>query len=338
MNEQTVGILSIATYIPPNRMSGEEIAKKSGIPADIVKEKMGIESIAIPGENDHPVGMGIEAAKKALANSDLKGEDIDLIIYVGEEYKEYPVWTGATHIQHKLGAKNAWGFDVSLRCGTSVMAMKVAKALMVANEDIHTVLLAGGYRNSDLIDFSNMRTRFMFNLASGGGACILQKGLKKNEVLETEIITDGRFSEDVLVKVGGTVQPLGSGQGKMKLDVTDPIKMKERLEDVSLQNFLHVVRTSITKSGYSTNDLNYLAILHMKRSAHNYILSQLQLTEEETNYLSDIGHVGQFDQWISLERGLQQRKIKDGSLVTLVSAGIGYAWAATTVRWGEASV
>src|SRR5690554_1932606 len=186
MAESLIGISSVATYVPEGRLFADEIAKRSGVPEMVVKEKMGIHSIAIPGEKDHPVQMGVIAAEKALSKCGMNGKDIDLIIYVGEEYKEYPVWTAATEIQHELGATNAWGFDVSLRCGTSVMAMKVAKALMEADDRIKTVLLAGGYRNCDLIDFNNSNTRFMYNLASGGGACILQKGMKRNIVFETE--------------------------------------------------------------------------------------------------------------------------------------------------------
>ncbi|MDQ0256906.1 3-oxoacyl-[acyl-carrier-protein] synthase-3 [Evansella vedderi] len=331
----TIGIRAIGTYIPEGRLTAEEIAEKSGLPPLVIKEKMGIESIAIPARKDHPVAMGVKAAQIALEKTNLHPSEIDLIIYVGEEYKEYPVWTAAIELQRQLQASKAWGFDISMRCGTSVMAMKVAKGLMETDERINTVLLAGGYRNGDLIDFQNPRTRFMYNLACGGGACILQKDLAENVVMETEVITDGRFSRDVLVTKGGSLHPLDSPEEAMKLDVTDPDGMKKRLEEVSLKNFLQVIRQSLTRSGQKQEDLDYLGILHMKPSAHNYVLGQLGLTEEQSIYLKDIGHVGQFDQWISLERAVDQRKVTDGSLIALVSAGIAYAWAATTIRWGR---
>lgn len=332
--QNTIGIKAVAAYLPEGRLTAEEIATKSGLPLFVVKEKMGITSITTPGPDDHPVAMGIKAANKAMKQGGVEPEEIDLILYVGEEYKEYPVWTAATDMQRQLGAVNAWGFDVSMRCGTSVMAMKVAKALMETDERINTVLLAGGYRNGDLIDFQNPRTRFMYNLAAGGGACILQKGHPENLLMETEVITDGRFSRDVLVTKGGTLDPTAHSE-TMKLDVTDPEGMKQRLEEVSLTNFLQVIRDSLKRSGHEPRELDYLGILHMKRSAHDYVIKTLGLSNEQTNYLHDVGHVGQFDQWISLERAIEQKKVKDGSLVSLVSAGIGYAWAATTIRWGR---
>lgn len=78
-------------------------------------------------------------------------------------------------MQEELGAVNAWAFDVQLRCGTTIMALKVAKSLMASDDKIQTILLAGGYRNVDFIDYSNPRTRFMYNLGAGGGAMLLQK-------------------------------------------------------------------------------------------------------------------------------------------------------------------
>ncbi len=333
----TIGIVSTGIYIPTDIMTAEEIALRSKLPIEVVKNKMGISKKPIPGKDDHTVAMGIWAAEKALQKGNVDPKSIDLIIYIGEEHKEYPLWTAAIKIQEELGAFHAWGFDVALRCGTTIMAMKVAKSMMLADPSIQTVLLAGGYRNSDFIDYTNDRTRFMFNLGAGGAAMILKRDYEKNTVLETDIITDGSFSEDVLVPVGGTKQPLSPEhleKGLYRLDVMDPKGMKTRLEQKSMDNFLKVVRNALLKSGYSDKDIDYLAILHMKRSAHDYVLGELGLNTEQSIYLSDYGHIGQMDQIISLELAEKSGKIKSGDIVVLVSAGIGYAWGAIVIKWG----
>jgi 3-oxoacyl-[acyl-carrier-protein] synthase III len=116
--------------------------------------------------------------------------------------------------------------------------------------------------------------------------------------------------------------------------VLDPEGMKMRLEQRSMENFLKVIRGSLAKSGYTDADIDYLGILHMKRSAHDFVLGQLGLSEEQSVYLDDYGHIGQFDQILSLELAQQQGRLKDGDVAVLVSAGIGYAWGAMTVRWG----
>jgi len=217
------------------------------------------------------------------------------------------------------------------------MALKLAKSLMASDDSIQTILLAGGYRNVDFIDYGNPRTRFMYNLAAGGGAILLQKNYDKNRLLEADIMTDGSFSEDVVVPVGGTKKPLTPcdlENNLYQLDVIDPIGMKERLEQKSLSNFLKVIRTSLAKSGFNEGNIRYLAMLHMKKSAHDYILSELGLQQEQSIYLREYGHIGQIDQIVSLQLALDEGRIHDGDIVTLVSAGIGYVWGAITIRWG----
>jgi 3-oxoacyl-[acyl-carrier-protein] synthase III len=332
----TIGILSTGLYLPSNTMTSREIAEKAGLPLEVVENKMGIKKKTVPGPEDHTCAMGIQAARRAIEKACIDPKDIDVVIYIGEEHKEYPLWTAGIKLQEEIGAYRAWAFDMALRCGTTIMAMKLAKSLLKTDPSVKTVLLAGGYRNSDFIDYENPRTRFMFNLAAGGGAMILQKGLKKNMVLETSIITDGSFSEDVIVPVGGTKEPLtGESIGRYKLDVTDPEGMKKRLEQKSMDHFLKVVRESLYRSGYEEEDVSYVAMLHMKKSAHRYVLKELGLTDEQSIYLEEYGHIGQFDQILSLELAEERGKLKEGDVVVLVSAGIGYAWGATTIVWGN---
>mgnify|MGYP006302417417 FL=1 len=78
----------------------------------------------------------------------------------------------------------------------------------------------------------------------------------------------------------------------------------------------------------------YLAILHIKPSFHRYVLEELGLSDEQTFYLQDYGHIGQQDQPISIVEGLRTGRLQDGDLMVMVGAGVGYAWAATAVQWG----
>ncbi|MGM0836914.1 MAG: 3-oxoacyl-ACP synthase [Bacillota bacterium] len=335
----SVGIVSTGIYIPENFMSSKEISEKSGIPIYVVEEKLGIKQKPIAAEEDHTCKMGIKAARIALEKSAITAEEIDLIIYIGEEHKEYPLWTAALYMQESLGAVNAIGFDMALRCSTTIMALKIAKDMMLSDDAINTVLLAGGYRNEDFINYENQRTRFMFNLSAGGGALLLKKNLGENELLDSHLITDGSFSKDVVVVAGGTKHPISTEaleMGLNKLDVLDPEGMKARLEEKSMRNFLKSIRGSLKKSGLSEEDVDYLGILHMKKSAHDYVLKELGLSQSQTIYLEDYGHIGQIDQILTLELALEKEKIKAGDIIVLVSAGIGYAWGATTIRWGKA--
>lgn len=335
---EPIGIVSTGIYIPEKKMTSAELAAESGLPLDVVEQKMGIKNKPVPGKADHTCEMGIAAAQNALAKADVNPKIIDLVIYIGEEHKEYPLWTAGIKLQHEIGAVNAWAFDTALRCGTTIMALKLAKDMMTADDEIKTVLLAGGYRNVDFINYQNPRTRFMFNLGAGGGAMILQKGHPDNQLLMTHMITDGSFSEDVVVTTGGTKNPItheSLDAGLYQLNVLDPPGMKERLNEKSMRNFIACIEKALAKSGCTKEDIDYVAMLHMKRSAHTYVLDQLGVDHDKSIYLEDYGHIGQMDQIISLELAEERGLLKDGDIVVLVSAGIGYAWGANVIQWGK---
>ncbi len=114
----------------------------------------------------------------------------------------------------------------------------------------------------------------------------------------------------------------------------DPPAMKEILDAVSEEYFLGVIRQSLEKSGLRNDQIDYLAILHMKRSIHNHILEKLGVSPEKTTYLENYGHIQSNDPIISIYEGLKADKIKEGTLIVTAAAGTGYTWGSTVIRWG----
>jgi len=64
------------------------------------------------------------------------------------------------------------------------------------------------------------------------------------------------------------------------------------------------------------------------------VLEELGLREDQSTYLDEYGHLGQNDQLLSIKLGLDAGKIRDGSRIVMVGAGLGFVWASTVVRWG----
>ncbi len=333
----TVGIVSAGVYLPKPRITAAEISRLSGIPEDVIINKMGIHTKPLPGPTDHTNAMALWAAQDAFAQSSIQPTELDLILCTTEEWKEYPLWTAGIKLAYDLGATHAWAIDVQMRCATTMATLKLAKAMMLTDPEVNTVLIAGGYRNGDFIDYTNLRSRSAFGLSAGAGALLLQKNYPRNLLLESAVMADGSFSLDVIIPVGGTVEPITAeslAAGRYKIDVPDPEGMKERLDRLSMQNFLAVIDQALVKSGYSRKDIGYLNILHMKPSAHQYVLHELGLRDDQSFYLGEYGHIGQHDQALSIKKGLESGRLRDGMLMVMVAAGIGYAWSASVVKWG----
>ncbi|MCB0414929.1 MAG: 3-oxoacyl-ACP synthase [Bdellovibrionales bacterium] len=324
---------SAAVYLPEQHETAEYIHEQSGVPLEVVQKKMGIIKKCRAPESLHPSEMAVRAAKVAL--KDIDPHSIDLVIWSGSEYKDYPVWSAGIFVQRELGLKKAYAFDASARCSSNVLALKLAKSLMQTDEDIQNVLICGGHKTGDLVNYRDQNARFLYNLSDGGSAMVLSKK-GKNEILESSFITDGDFSLDVIIPGGGTKNPTRQGvkETDTYLQVPDVAGMRERLEAKSLSNFVQVVKQSAIKS--MSKPIDYLALLHMKRSAHDALLSQLELKQEQSIYLDHYGHFGAPDQVLSLGLAERRNLLKEGSHVVLASAGIGYTWSALSIDWQEA--
>ncbi|MBP3493399.1 MAG: 3-oxoacyl-ACP synthase [Oscillospiraceae bacterium] len=334
-----VGIVGTGVYLPKKIMTAAEIAAATGgvWSEDAVRSKLGINQKYIAGPDEGTQEMGALAALKCLEKTGVDPKEIDLILCMGEEWKEYPLTTSALYIQDRIGAVNAWGIDVQNRCCTCVSAMKIARDMMVADETINTVLIAGGYRNGDFVDYTDKDMSMMYNLSCGGGAILLKKNYGKNLLLGSKIIADGSLSRTAGVEIGGIAKPFtpeNVEEGYRSLRLLDAKKMKDRLNIVSMPNWYKCIDESLAQAGLERKDIDYLDILHIKRSGHRGMLADLGLTEDQTIYLEDFGHIGQVDQILSLELAIEQGKVKPGSVVCMIAAGIGYVWSANIIRWG----
>ena len=334
-----IGIIGTGFYVPSHVMTAKDIAEKTEgrWSEENIKLKLGIQQIYLPGKEDGTQQMAVKASLKALDDAKIKPEDIDLILSIGEEWKEYPLTTTALVIQGDIGAVNAWGIDLQNRCSTGLSALKIAKDMMRSDETINTVLIAGGYRNGDLVDFTDPEMSMMYNLSAAGGALILQKNAPKNALLDSHIISDGSLSRSVGVKYGGHVEPINPDnylKAQKSLQLFEAQKMKDRLNDVSFDNWMTCIDQALEKSGYQRSDIDYLNILHIKRSGHLGMLASLNLDETQSFYLEEYGHMGQLDQIISIHEGIQSGRLKDGDLMVMIAAGVGYVWAASVVKWG----
>lgn len=341
-----MGIVSTGTWFPETFITSEEIARQSGLPEWVVREKLGIERKYVADPNVHPNDMAVHAARKAIEKANIDPMDIDVVLCTTEEWREHLLWTTAIDLAYRIGAKKAWGLDIHTRCATTIAALKLARGLMADDPSVNTVLIGGGYAISHFIDFSDVNTSFLFNIGAGAGAMIVKRDWPENRVLGNHLIADGMMSRHVIVPSSGTVQPPTDeavAAGGFKFRLVEPEAMKTRLGEVSIKNWLECLDIALKKSGnkgdgkpYTRADIDFFNMSLVKPSAHREMLEHLGLTEEQSVYISDIGHIGEQDTIINIETGLEQGRLKPGDTMAMIAAGIGYVWAGAIVQWGAA--
>jgi 3-oxoacyl-[acyl-carrier-protein] synthase-3 len=319
----SVSLAATAGYLPDRWMTAAEVGARSGIPENVVIEKFGLRGKHIAAEDEHVSDLSVRAADSLLVESGVDPEQIDVVMYFGSIWKDYGVWQAAPWIAHRIGASRAYAVEYdNVSCGTPV-ALRLARDMLLAEDELHTILIVAACRESYLLDYRNERSRFMFNFGDGAVAGLLVKDGGRNELLGCHGITDGSFSLQVKVPSGGSVSPNG---GYRFLDVADPVAMKDGLDRISLKNFVAAARGAV---------VGYLCGIHMKPSMHRALLEELGLDQSRAAYLDDTGHMSGVDPLFALDRAARAGALTKGELVLLLAAGTGYTWAASVIRWGD---
>ena len=340
----TMGIVSTGTWFPQTCVTAKEIAEQSGMPEWVVREKLGIKRKFVLDPQIHPNEMAVRASRAAIDKAGIDPLEIDVVLGTTEEWREYLLWTTAIDLAYEIGAKNAWGIDVHNRCATTIAALKMAKGLMASDPGIDTILIGGGYANSEFIDLGDIDTSFMFNIGAGAGAMILKRDWLENQVLGMHLIADGSMSRHVIIPASGTVRrpdDAAVAEGAFKFRLVEPAAMKSRLGEVSIKNWLACIDHSLEMSGsksdgspFSRADIDFFNMSLVKPSAHAEMLGHLGLSPEQSVYMSDIGHIGEQDAIINIEAGIEQGRLKPGDTMAILAAGIGYIWGGAIVQWG----
>lgn len=329
-----VSLAGISTYFPANYQTSRDIAAATGIPQDVIEQRFGLRGKHIAAPNEHVSEMAARAARPLLATID--PNEIGAIVYFGSAHKDYYLWTCAPKIQHHLGLAHAFAMELMATSGCGPIALKVAKDMLIADEAVRAVLLVGACRESWIIDYGNQRSRFAFNFADGAAAAILRRGDDGHRILASSVITDGSFADYVRIPAGGSVYPPSAQTIEQRmhyLDVTDPEHMKAHLDPIAVDRFVEVVRRAVTRSGCTLEDIDFLAPLHTKRSLFEALLRALGLEEHQAMYLDAFGHMSAIDPLVGLHEADRQGRLRPGDLVVALSAGTGYTWAATAIRW-----
>lgn len=336
MNEPEIriGIVSYGLYTPDEFETGAEVAARAGLRPDEVAA-LGIERKYRPSPEDQPVPMAVKAAAQALERArGISPEDVDLVLWTGEEYKDYVAQTASIRLQEEVGCKKAWAFDLVGQGVTSIIGLRVARDVMIGDETVRTVLLAGGTRNVDLVDYKNPGTRFLLAASASGGAVILRRGHDRNLIQAMAFITDTEMADEVFVPGGGTEKPFSPenlGTGLMFFQAARPEVVNEYMTRRWTQALAEAVRKALPD-----RPPDYLALRHLAPADRERVLDELGLGPHQTASLSEWGHHGPNDVIISLDLGLKSGAVKEGSLVAMVSAGIGFSYAAAVIKWGRA--
>jgi 3-oxoacyl-[acyl-carrier-protein] synthase III len=334
-----VYIKDYALYVPKKRQTYEQLAKATGLPPEVVRDKQGV--LTKPLERHLSTSaMGIVSLKALARRNRRETASAQFLICAGSDFKDHYVWTIGTKIGWEALHRKILAFDITSQCVGSLVGLDFAKSkLQALGDQTASGFVTVSTKQSMIVDYRNRETSFMFDSSDGAVSVLLtnEEGgpRSKYEVLESSFISDGRFSEVIYAPFGERHRGRGESNWDYRAVFNQNRAWRKDMQKVSGENFRKVVLDSLEKSGYTVRDVSYIAVLHMKRSFHRELLRNLGIDEDRSIYLEMYGHMQGVDPFLSLDLAERGHKIKKGDVAVLTSAGTGWTWGATTVVANE---
>jgi 3-oxoacyl-[acyl-carrier-protein] synthase III len=318
-------ILGVGSALPARVMTNADISKIVDTSDEWIVERTGIHSRYIAGDGETTRSLAVAAAKKALANSGVDANEVDLII-IATSTPDNTFPATATMVQGDLGVKQGAAFDVQAVCSGFVYALTTADALIKAGQ-FKTALVIGAETFSRILDWEDRTTCVLFG--DGAGAFVLQgqDGAGDNSdrgILSSRLRSDGRFNNKLYVDGGpSTTKTVGF----LRMEGKEVFKH-------AVTNIASVMQEVIDQAGIKPTDIDWFVPHQANRRILEGTAKKLGIDENRIVITLDRhGNTSAASIPLAFDVAVQDGRIQKGQLVLLEAMGGGFTWGAILARY-----
>lgn len=197
-------ITAVGHYLPENRLTNADLEEMVETNDEWIRTRTGIEERRILKDEDKATAfMGSEAAKEALEQRGISGEEIDTII-VATVTPDYLFPATACLVQNEIGASNAYAFDLSAACSGFLYALTTG-ANFIESGRAKKVLVIGADKMSSIIDYTDRSTCILFG--DGAGAVLLEASEDDTGIIDYIHRSEGDTNLSLYQPAGGSLNP-----------------------------------------------------------------------------------------------------------------------------------
>lgn len=314
-------ISATGSYLPERILTNAELSQKVETSDEWIVERTGITKRHIAAEGELTSDIAYKAALRALEKSDIKAEDIDLII-LATTTPDLTFPASATTVQAKLGANKAFAFDIQAVCSGFVYAIATADNFIKTGQ-VKNALVIGADILSRIVDWKDRNTCVLFG--DGAGAVLLQATTEKNcGIISSDLHSDGTLN-DILKTNGGPALNQKTGF----IEMAGKEVFKHAVEKMSKS-----VISALDKAGLTTKDIDLLVPHQANIRILNAVATRLELPPEKVILtVHDHANTSAASIPLALDYANSHNRIKKGDVVVLEALGGGLTWGSVVVRW-----
>lgn len=325
----TAFIVGTGTYLPERVLDNHDLEKMVDTSDEWIRTRTGISERRIAADDEATSDMAAEAALRAIEGAGISAEDIELII-VSTVTPDMMFPSTACFVQGRIGAKNAFCFDLEAACSGFLYALDVARQFLLCGT-VKTALVIGAEKLSCVTDWEDRGTCILFG--DGAGAVVLRGGNGGGRGIMSSVMgSDGALTDLLMIPGGGSRNPTSVKTLEQRLQY---IKMAGR------EVFKHAVRCmseaglkALEKSGLTIEDVDWVIPHQANMRIIKAIGDRLGVGREKV--IANVDHVGNTSGAslpLALDEAVRDGRIGKGDIVLFIAFGGGFTWGATVVEW-----
>lgn len=323
-----VRIAGTGSYVPERILTNADLEKMVETSDEWIVTRTGIKERRIAPPEFAATDLALPASKLALEEAGMTPQDLDGII-VATVTPDQVFPSSGCLLQARLGASQAWAFDLSAACSGFLYSLRMAQG-MIASGQANNILVVGSELLSRLTNWEDRATCIL--LADGAGAAVLRPGDEDHRILCVSLGGDGTYGNLIEMPAGGSRLPATEETVRQKLHTVhmrgnEVFKMGVRgMADVALQ--------VVEMAGYTAADVDLLVPHQANLRIIEATAKRLEIPMEKvfTN-IQKYGNTSAASVPLALDEARRTGRLEEGSLVLMVVFGGGLTWGAALVRW-----
>ena len=321
-------ITAVDRYLPDKVLTNFDLEKLVDTSDEWIRERTGISERRIL--DGRPTSfMAVETARGILERRQLDPEEIDLII-VATITPDMFFPSTACLVQHQIGARRAWAYDLSAACSGFVYAV-VAGAQFIETGAHKKVLIIGADKMSGITDFQDRNTCVLFGDAAGG---VLLERADDPELglVDFEFCADGSGAECLNIKGGGSLHPASHDSIDQRLHYVH--QDGRAVFKFAVIKMAAVSASLLEKNGLTGDDLKLFVPHQANLRIIDAAAKRMNLPKEKVmvnidRYANTTGATIP----IALSEAWELGRLEKGDLVMMAGVGGGYTWGSALFRW-----
>jgi 3-oxoacyl-[acyl-carrier-protein] synthase-3 len=321
-------ITGVAGYVPPKVLTNADLEKMVDTNDEWIRSRTGIRERHIAGNGTGSSHLATEAAKTLLAQTKTDPTEIDLII-VATVTPDMFFPATACLVQDRLGAKRAWGFDLSAACSGFAYALTVG-AQFVGSGAHRKVVVIGSDVMSSILDYKDRATCVLFG--DGAGAVLLEPAKDGEGILDFSHDVDGSGGQYLYMPGGGSLHPSTHATVDQNMHVVH--QEGSQVFKYAVRRMADLAHCLLERNGFTSDDL----ALVVPHQANLRIIQAMQqrLGVDDAKVMVNIDKYGNTTGGtipLGLRDAVEQGRLRKGDLVLLAAVGAGYTTGGLLMRW-----